>query len=75
MPSEGVFRKWYKATLKEELACISRRKQAYWSEAIAVGDPDWLKSAAHKAGIKRYAIQNRELESKNAYIYFLAGKN
>jgi hypothetical protein len=55
--------------------CISRQRQAYWSDAIAGGKADWLKGVVHKAGIKRYAIQNRELEGKNAYIHFLAGKN
>jgi hypothetical protein len=54
MPSEKVFRKWYKATLNEELACISRRRQAYWSEAIAVGDTDWLNGVVHKTGKKIY---------------------
>jgi hypothetical protein len=68
---EKAFRTWYLKTLDEKLTCISREREGYWSEAIAVGDPDWLESAAREAGIKRYTVQN----DKNAYINFTAGKN
>jgi hypothetical protein len=52
--------------------CISRQRQAYWSEAIAIGDVDWLKGVVQKSGIKRYTIKSKEVEDKNAYIHFLA---
>jgi putative transposase len=76
IPSVKQFKKWYSETLAEKLACISREREAYWSEAIAVGDHDWLKRAAKDAGIKRFAIKESEAEiGENAYIHYLAGKN
>ncbi len=69
--SEKAFRSWYLKTLAEKLACISHNREGYWSEAIAIGDQDWLEMAAMEAGIKRYTVQN----DKNAYINFMAGKN
>jgi hypothetical protein len=48
---------------------------AHWSEAIAVGAPDWLQASAQKLGLKQYAVKNEKLEAKNHYIYYLAGKN
>lgn len=53
---EANFRKWYDATMREKLACISHSREAYWSEAAAVGDSDWLKSAAAEIGMKRYRV-------------------
>ena len=69
--TEKAFRTWYLKTLDEKLTCISYNREGYWSEAIAVGDPDWLESAAREAGIKRYTVQN----DRNAYIDFMTGKN
>ena len=62
---------YYPKTQKLNISmCISREREGYWSEAIAVGDPDWLESAASEAGIKRYTVQN----DKNAYIDFMTVK-
>lgn len=36
------FKDWYNDTLDEKLACISHGREAYWSEAIAVGDFKWI---------------------------------
>ena len=69
--TEKAFRTWYLKALDEKLTCISYNREGYWSEAIAVGDPDWLESAAREAGIKRYTVQN----DRNAYIDFMTGKN
>ena len=69
------YRNWYKSTLNEKLVCISHERQAYWSEAIAVGNPDWLQTSAREAGFKRFAIKKNLNEDKKSYIYFLAGKN
>ena len=69
------FHKWYKSTLDEKLACISHERQAYWSEAIAVGTPDWLQSSANEAGIKRFLIKKSPNKDKKSYIHFLMGKN
>lgn len=52
----GSFRKWYDATMKEKLACVSHTREAYWTEAAAVGDSGWLKSAASETGMKRYKV-------------------
>lgn len=73
--TEEAFRKWYIATLADEVACNLRQREAYWSKAIAVGDPEWLKSTAGKSGIKRYTIKNQKTNRGNYYIHFLAGKN
>lgn len=51
--------------------CISHEHKGYWSEAIAVGDPAWLTSAASEAGIKQFSVQN----DNNFYIYFMTSKN
>ena len=44
----AAFKDWYIATLNEKLACISHERQAYWSEAIAVGDVKWLEKHSGK---------------------------
>ena len=68
------FRKWYQATIDEKLTCISHDRESYWSEAIAVGEPDWLHTSAIEAGCKRFTLRIRENEDKKSYTYFLAGK-
>ena len=73
--SKKAFRAWYLKTLDEKLTCISRVREGYWSDAIAVGDPDWLQKAAKEAGIKRYAVKGSNADDENAYIHFMAGKN
>lgn len=44
------FQDWYISVLKEKLACISHERQAYWSEAIAVGDAKWLGKQSGNGG-------------------------
>lgn len=51
------FKDWYIATLNTKLACISQERQAYWSEAIAVGDVKWLEK------------QSGEINKSKARIY------
>jgi len=58
--SEAAFRKWHQATLNEKLSCISHERESYWSEAIAVGNPDWLQNSAQDAGLKQYSLKNRK---------------
>jgi putative transposase len=57
---EAGFRKWYDTTMKEKLDGISHAREAYWSEAAAVGDSDWLKSAAAEIGMKRYKVYDED---------------
>lgn len=44
----GKFQGWYIDTLNDKLTCISHERQAYWSEAIAVGDVKWLEKQSGK---------------------------
>jgi REP-associated tyrosine transposase len=63
------FRKWYKNTLQDKLENVEQKRMHFWSEAVAVGDEDWLKDeAAEKSGLKRYDILNKE------GICFIVGK-
>lgn len=62
-------------TLNELRAYVSHNREGYWSEAIAVGDPDWLQQAADEAGIKRYVVKSDNEDDENAYINFMIGKN
>ena len=51
------FRKWHRNTLEEKLEMRESARQAFWSEAIVVGDLEWLKdTAVEQSGIKRYDI-------------------
>jgi putative transposase len=42
MPGDRSFAAWYRATIEEEVARGRGQRQALWSEALAVGDPEWL---------------------------------
>jgi putative transposase len=42
MPGDPSFVAWYRATLAEEIARGRGPRQPLWSEALAVGDRDWL---------------------------------
>ena len=42
MPGDRSFTAWYRETIEEELVRGSRQRQALWSEALAVGDAEWL---------------------------------
>ena len=42
MPDDPSFAAWYRATFEEEVARGRGQRQPLWSEALAVGDPDWL---------------------------------
>jgi len=59
----------------EKLSCIPLDRQAYWTEAIAVGSTDWLKNSARQLNLKQYALKNEKLEDENSYIHYLTGKN
>ncbi len=72
--SEEAFLRWYIVTLNDLVASNNRQREAYWSEAIAVGEPDWLKTTAVQSGIKRYAIKNAIPDDREGDIYILTGK-
>jgi len=61
--------------MSELLTHRCHERESYWSEAIAVGDPDWLQNSAQEAGLKQYSLKNKKLEGENSYIHFLTGKN
>jgi putative transposase len=43
------FLDWYRKTLRCKIANLQPRED-YWSKALAVGDPDWLKGSLRKCG-------------------------
>ena len=65
---EKSFRKWYLKTLKEKLSGIEHKREEFWSRAIAVGEPDWLKGRVAEAGLKRFRINSSGNE------HYLIGK-
>lgn len=54
--SEKDFRKWYCATLEEKLKSGSNIREKYWSEAAAVGAPEWLENTAKEIKMKHFKI-------------------
>jgi putative transposase len=42
MVDDPSFAAWYRATIEEEVARGRGQRQPLWSEALAVGDRDWL---------------------------------
>ena len=37
------FNEWYKRTIDEKLKVLYHVRQAFWTEALAVGDEAWIK--------------------------------
>ena len=52
------FRRWYLATLTERLESAYHAREAYWKEAFAVGDPDWISGIYDEFGFKRKKIRS-----------------
>jgi hypothetical protein len=50
------FQRWYKLTLAEKMASSKHAREAYWTEAFAVGDSDWVKEVYGKFKFKRKKI-------------------
>ena len=42
--------------MAEKAAGVKHAREAYWTEAFAVGDPDWLKGVYSKFKFKRKKI-------------------
>ena len=53
------FLPWYRKTLSHKLLNLEPR-QDYWSKALAVGDPGWLRKVAPEMRAKRYQIYEIE---------------
>lgn len=52
-----MYRQWYEGSLAELLARkVFMRRQAFWTESLAVGGADWVESAAAQSGMKRYNV-------------------
>ena len=64
------FRNWYKKTLKEKLKEENLAKEDFWSNAIAVGDKEWLAGVLHGNGYKKATLKQNKSK-----ISFLIGKN
>jgi REP-associated tyrosine transposase len=58
----SLFREWYLATLEEELSRIERVRQAFWSQAVAVGDEEWLYGEAKAMRIKKAIVSQANNE-------------
>jgi len=52
----GSFREWYMSTLTQKLAARDQVREPYWSEAFAVGNPDWLQRIYRHFKFKRKRI-------------------
>lgn len=58
-------RNWYRKTLDEKLSLNFLQREAFWSEAYAVGSNEWLNETAEKTGLKKYDFYKTD---KTEYI-------
>ncbi|MDT8389630.1 MAG: transposase [Lentisphaeria bacterium] len=72
-----AFRQWYDEALVEILARRAfMRRQAFWSDSLAVGTPEWVKSEAEHNGMKRYRVEESGLDwPENFKTVFVRAKN
>lgn len=72
-----TFRDWYAATLNQRLETDYHAREAYWSEAFAVGDADWISGLYDEFGFKRKKIRPVEVSSGTvedaAASYYIEG--
>jgi putative transposase len=54
--SEDAFRQWYSDTVDEKAHTIYRAREAYWTEALAVGNRAWIDKVYAEEGWKRKKI-------------------
>ena len=52
------FTRWYQATLEDELGRMERNRQAFWSQATAVGDKEWLHGEAQAMRVRRVIVSH-----------------
>jgi putative transposase len=63
------FRKWYKSTLVEKLACANHRREVYWSRAAAVGGEEWLPQAVVDSGLKHCKVKRFQIDNGEDVCY------
>ena len=77
IPEWETFLEWYERTIEQEVASQYHHRQAFWTEALAVGDPKWLESVADRVSTrKRKAIVTTDEAStpiiaESGPIYYL----
>jgi len=62
-------RNWYSRTLTDMLQKEQLKREAFWSEAFAVGSKGWLSKAAEESGLKQYHFY------ENENTEYILGKN
>ncbi len=71
------FRAWYLPTLEQVLNQSYHAREAYWSEAFAVGDSDWLAGVYNEFGFKRKRIRKVEFPAdsvaEGSEFYYIEG--
>ena len=72
-----AFRDWYSSTLSWRLENEYHAREAYWSEAFAVGDADWISKLYKEFDFKRKKIGfAKDLPTKvdeESSIYYIEG--
>jgi len=63
------FRKWYKSTLAEKLACEKHCRKVYWSKAVAIGGEEWLPQAAVDSGLKHCKVKRFQTNTGEDVYY------
>ena len=69
MKDEGTFRRWHERVLNEKLT-QKNRKEAYWGNAVAVGDKEWLEQLVKDQCLKRHVIIEKE---ESCYLQGMKG--
>jgi REP-associated tyrosine transposase len=59
MKDEDTFRRWHERVLNEKLTQKNHR-EAYWSNAVAVGEKEWLEQLVKNQRLKRHVIIEKE---------------
>ena len=77
---EAMFLAWYEATLREKIAAGKLAREAFWSDALAVGDRAWVESIAGRipAGRRKLALADAgddpRVAEEQASYYIAAGR-
>jgi len=76
------FHSWYKSTLAEMVRKTKHSRKPYWTESIAVGDPDWIEGVYKKFKLKRTKIKHvyeinqddkSSMVSESEAVYYIEG--
>ncbi len=60
--------------MEDELEKEDFRREKFWSEAVAVGDRDWLNNVANQEKMTQFNIQPSEI-GNFPYIHYLGLKS